>query len=129
MALLSFVAGGAIAQNDIVYVDSTGLIHKASATTRPQATAVGVALDSGSAGSLIRVNPDSISATFSGFVPGEYQYLALTSGQVVDYADWYTSLGTSSLEGAYLTRLGRAVSPSGLEVEIGSPLFISASGL
>lgn len=129
MALLSFVAGETISANNAVYVSSNGLVYKASALTAPQATVAGIALDSGSVGSLIRVNPDSVSTTFSGFTPGEYQYLSLTSGSITQYPSWITSLAGSSLVGAYLTRVGRAVSSSGLEVEVSNPLFVSASGL
>lgn len=129
MALLSFVAGETISANNAVYVSSNGLVYKASASTAPQATVAGIALDSGSTGSLIRVNPDRITTTFSGFTPGEYQYLSLTSGSITQYPSWITALSSSALAGAYLTRIGRAVSSSGLEVEIGSPLFVSASGL
>lgn len=129
MALLSFVAGGSIAANDVVYIESTGLIHKASATTSPQASAAGVALDSGAAGSLIRVNPDGIYGHFSGLTPGEVQYISLTSGEISTYSSWVTSLASSSLPGAFLARVGTAASTSGLDVEFSRPVFVSSSGL
>jgi len=129
VALLSFTAGSTIAANDVVYVDVNGLIHKASATTLPQATPAGVAIDGGSVGSLIRVNPDGLFANFSGLTPGEYQYLSLTSGQIETYPTWITSLASSSLPGAFLARVGTAASASGLDVEFSRPIFVSSSGL
>jgi hypothetical protein len=129
VALLSFVAGGSISTNDVVYVDSTGLVHKASATTSPQATAAGVAIDGGSAGSLIRVNPDAFYANFSGFVAGEVQYISLTSGELSTYETWIADLGGSSLPGAFLARVGTAASTSGLDIEFSRPVFVSSSGL
>jgi len=129
VALLSFTAGGSIAANDVVYVDTAGLAHKASATTLPQATAAGVAIDSGVAGSLIRVNPDGIYASFSGLTPGEIQYISLTSGELATYPTWIADLASSSLPGAYLARVGTAISSSGLDVEFSRAVFVSSSGL
>jgi len=129
VALLSFVAGGSISANDVVYVDSPGLVHKASATTSPQATAAGVALDGGSSGSLIRVNPDGLFGNFTGLTPGEVQYISLTSGEISTYETWITDLAGSSLPGAFLARVGTAASTSGLDVEFSRPVFVSSSGL
>ena len=129
MALFSFVAGETISLNDVVYVESNGLVYKANATTVPQATVAGVALESCAQGSLVRVNPDKLSATFSGLTPGDYAYLSLSSGQITDYPTWISDLAGSSYVGAYLTIVGRVVSSSGVEVEPGRPLFVSASGL
>lgn len=129
MALLSFTAGGSIAVNDVVYVDAVGLAHKASATTQLQATAAGVAIDSGAAGSLIRVNPDGIYANLSGLTPGEIRYISLTSGQITTYPTWVAELAASSLPGAYLARAGTAISSSGLDIEFNRPVFVNSSGL
>lgn len=129
MALLSFIAGGSIAANDVVYVDSVGLLRKASATTARQATAAGVAIDAGSAGALIRVNPDGLFASFSGLTPGEVQYISLSSGQLATYPTWVTALSSSSLPGAYLARVGTAATTSGLDIEFSQPIFVSSSGL
>lgn len=129
MALLCFTAGSTIAANDVVYVDVNGLAHKASATTSLQATAAGVAIDGGPAGSLIRINSDGLFANFSGLTPGEYQYVSLTSGEIATYPTWVTELAASPLPGAYLTRVGTAASTSGLDIEFSRPVFVSSSGL
>jgi len=129
MGLISLTAGGTIDANDVVYVDSSGLAHKASAVNLESAIMAGVALDSGGAGALIRVNPDGYYGNFTGLVPGEVQYLSLTSGELTTYANWVTDLTSSSLEGAYLARVGTAATTSGLDVEISLSVFVSASGL
>jgi hypothetical protein len=125
MAIASFRAGETIAAGDAVYVDpSDGLIFKASALNATQASVVGVAIDSGSVGTLIRVNADGIYPGLSGLSPGEYQYLSVTtSGALVDYATWSAELATVSVN-AYVTNIGRATSATQLAVEIDPPTLV-----
>ncbi len=123
MAIASFQAGEAISAGDAVYVSLDGLIFKASSFNLTQATVVGIALDAGGAGSLIRVDTDALYARYTGLVPGEYRYLSvLTSGQLVSYSGWFDELGTTTID-AYLTTVGRAVTTSGMEVEVSKPLY------
>jgi len=123
MALASFIAGEAISAGNALYVSSSGLVYKASALTSDKASVVGVAIDSGAAGNLIRVNCDSIQATYSGLTPGEYQYLSITnSGQLVNYTAWEAELANLSVD-AYLEQVGRAVTTSGVEIEARRPLY------
>ena len=123
MALASFRAGEAISAGEALYVSSSGFVYKASAINIDQAAVVGVAIDSGAAGSLIRVNCDNIQATYSGLTPGEYQYLSVAnSGQLVNYSTWATELADISSD-AYLEQIGRAVTTSGVEVEVSRPLY------
>jgi hypothetical protein len=125
MALTSFTAGEAISAGDTVFVSSTGFIYKSSAILQNQASAIGVALDSGSAGSLIRVNGDFLYTAASGLTPGEYRYVSiLSSGVNVSYSTWSSDLAATAYEGAYLTTVGRAVSTSALEVELSRPTFV-----
>ncbi len=125
MAITSFRAGEAISAGDFVYVSAAGFIYKASAVSQDQASSVGVALDSGSSGSLIRVNSDALYTSFSGLTPGDYQYLSVSSsGSIVSYSGWEASLSTTSYPGAYLTVVGRAVTTTSVEVEISKPLFV-----
>lgn len=129
MAIVSFTAGGSITAGDVVTLDSSGLAHKATALTIDQATAVGVAIDSGITGNLIRVNADSVYAQFSGLTPGEDQFVSVISGQIVNYPAWISGVVSGGYGYGYMTRIGRAVSTSGLDVEIERPVFVSASGL
>jgi hypothetical protein len=129
VSLLSFIAGGSIAANDAVYVDSNGFLHKASAESFEKATVTGIAIDTGVAGSLIRVNPDGFTTTLSGLTPDNLHYVAISSGDLLNYPAWVSELSSSSLEGAFLTSVGMAISSSGLNVEISRPIFVSASGL
>jgi hypothetical protein len=125
MAVTSFKAGEAISAGDLVYVSSTGYLYKASALLFDQASVVGVAIDAGFAGSLVRVNCDSVYPSASGVTPGEYRYLSvLASGQHVPYATWASQLGSTTYEGAYLTNIGRATSTTSVEIEVNKPLFI-----
>lgn len=126
MALTSFRAGEAISAGDAVYLSSTGFIYKSLAAYSDQAATIGVAIDSGAAGSLIRVNGDYLYTSASGLTPGEYRYVSLlTSGTTVPYSTWAADLAITGYEGAYLTILGRAVTSSGVEIEPSKPKFIS----
>ena len=124
MAIASFRAGETIAAGDAVYVSSNGLTYKASGLNLTQASVGGVAIDGGSAGSLIRVNVDSLYENFSGLTPGEYQYLSITtSGALVDYAAWSAELAGITVDG-YLTNVGRATSTTSVAVEIQPPVLV-----
>jgi hypothetical protein len=123
MSISSFLAGETIAAGDVVYVSSTGFIYKASALTFNQAAAIGISMDSGTAGSLLRVNEDSTYSGLSGLVPGEYQYVsALTSGQLQNYTDFIADVSLTSLSDAYLSIIGRAISTTSVEVERAKPI-------
>lgn len=124
MAITSFKAGESISAGEAVYVSSAGLIFKASSLTQDQASAVGIAIDSGAAGFLIRVNSDAIYNEYSGLTPGELQYLSITtSGQLVNYVTWEAELGTVSIN-PYKELIGRAITSSGVTVEIKKPEYV-----
>lgn len=124
MAITSFRAGEAISAGQAVYVSSAGLIFKASSLTQDQASVVGIAIDSGAAGDLLRVNSDAIYSEYSGLTPGDLQYLSITaSGQVVNYATWEAQLATVSIN-PYQELIGRAITSSGVAVETGKPRYI-----
>ena len=126
MAITSFTAGEAISAGNAVFVSSSGFLYKSTAVYLDQASVVGLSIDSGSAGALIRVNSDDIYTSASGLTPGEYRYVSiLTSGQTVSYAGWASDLALTSYDGAYLTIVGRAITSSGVEVETSKPLFIA----
>ena len=126
MAITSFTAGEAISAGNAVFVSSSGFLYKSTAVYLDQASVVGLSIDSGSAGALIRVNSDDIYTSASGLTPGEYRYASiLTSGQTVSYAGWASDLALTSYDGAYLTIVGRAITSSGVEVETSKPLFIA----
>lgn len=126
MAIASFRAGQTISTGDVVYVGASGLLYEASAAYRDQASVVGLAIEGGSAGSLIRVNTDAVYSNASGLVPGEIRYVSLlTSGQHVNYSGFINELTLTTLDGAYLEVVGRAVTTSGIEVEAGKPFFLN----
>ena len=125
MAIVSFKAGEDISAGDAVFVSSTGFLYKAIATEFENSSVVGIAINGGSAGSLIRVNADSVYDSSSTFVPGVTQYLSLTtSGAYTDYDSLNSDLGLTSYEGVYLTQVGKALTTSKLEVETSLPFFI-----
>jgi hypothetical protein len=124
MAIASFRAGETIAAGNAVYVGGYGSIYKASALNTTQASVVGIAIDGGTAGSLIRVNTDGVYPNASGLVPGEYQYLSVTtSGALVTYPAWVAELATVTVDG-YLTNVGRATSTTQISVEPEPPRYI-----
>lgn len=123
MAITSFKAGESISAGQAVYVASTGFIYKASSLTQDQASVVGIAVDSGAAGDLLRVNSDAIYSEYSGLTPGDFQYLSITtSGQIVNYATWEAQLANVSIN-PYQEVIGRAITSSGVAVEIGKPRY------
>jgi hypothetical protein len=126
MAIVSFRSGEAISAGNLVTLNGSGTIFKASALISNQASVVGVAIDSGASDALIRVDPDSYYSNFSGLTPGYLQYLSVTtSGAVVDYPTWATQLDSLPVSGAYLTQIGRAISSSGISIELNKPIYIT----
>lgn len=124
MAITSFKAGEAISAGQAVYVSSAGLIFKASSLTQDQASVVGIAIDGGTVGDLLRINSDGVYNGYSSLTPGELQYLSVTtSGQVVDYVTWEAQLATIAGD-AYQELVGRAITSSGVSVEIKKPTYL-----
>lgn len=125
MAVASFAAGELVTAGQVVYVATDGLLYLASAASLPTASTVGISIDTGNRGSLIRVNCDALYNGYSNLVPGDRQFLSiLTSGQLVSYSGWLTEFNTNA-KNAYIQYVGRAVSSSGVEVEANPPVFIS----
>jgi hypothetical protein len=126
MGLATFRTGEPIDAGDVIYVSSSGLAYKASATYQPQASAVGVAIDSAGSGSAqIRVIPNGVYAVSSGLTPGDIQYLSITpSGGFTNTSGFYQQLDFTLLSGAYLTVIGRSVSTSGTFVSPKKPTFV-----
>jgi len=122
MAFAAFRAGEAISAGDAVYVSSGSLLFKGDGATLTEASIVGVAVDGGVTGQLIRVNLDSVYDGFSGLTPGEYQYLSFTTpGAIVDYDTWVSDVTTVGID-PFLTRVGRALTSDALEVEVARPV-------
>jgi hypothetical protein len=128
MAIASFAAGQSLNAGDAVYLTPGGLAFKASGKTKDQASVVGVSLDSGFPGSLVRINLDDVYTSYSNLVPGNSYYLSITnSGALVAYSGWSSEFVAYG-QNAYLQFVGRAVSSSGLSVETGTPVFVASSG-
>jgi hypothetical protein len=126
MALVSFRALTAITAGQPVTVGSSGTIFPSSAANLNNAKCIGIALDSASEQGLVRVDKDSIQYIFSGQTTGNIPYLSIISGTIqASYTDFQTELNSSALSSAYLVPLGRAVSSSGINIEIGRPVFVT----
>ena len=126
MAIASFIAGEAISAGDAVFTTNTGKIYRGSSVYLDQAAIVGIALESGLAGYPVRVDCDQIYVGYSGLTPGEASYVSLFgSGQLVNYAVWVSGLAETSLSQAFLSRVGSAVTSSGLSIEREVPIFIN----
>lgn len=126
MAITSFIAGEAISAGNAVYVTSSGYLYRAIATNQTQAAVVGLSLDTVVVSGLARVVSDFIYSNSSSLTPGTFQYLSVaTSGNVVSYSTWQTELNATTLSGAFLTNVGRALSTTSLEVEVQKPIYIT----
>jgi hypothetical protein len=125
MAIASFAAGENITAGQVVYVNEVGRLFLASSADLTTASVVGIAIDTGSSNTLIRVNVDSLFYGYTGLIPGDRQFLSITnSGQLVSYSGWQQELDVYS-DNAYLQYVGRAISTSGVEVELSTPIFMS----
>ena len=121
MAIASFRAGETISAGDAVYILPTGQIRKAIATNLTQASVGGIAIDSAAEGQLVRVNIDAVYNEYSDLTIGNLQYLSTrVSGQVLEY-DAFVSGASLGAGDAYTTVIGRAVTTSGIAVEISPP--------
>lgn len=126
MALTSFTAGETISPGNVVFLNGSGFLYKASAGAFAQASAVGVSLDSSLATNLTRVDSDSVYSAFSALTPGSLQYLSITvSGTLVDYPSWNTEFTNLTASGAFLTKIGRALTTSGVAIEIEKPIYVT----
>ena len=126
MAITSFQAGEAISAGNAVVVSNSGVLLKGLATSQAQSSLVGIALDTASTGNLVRVCSDSVYTGSSSFLPGVVQYLSPTaSGVLIDYPTWVSQLTSLPTSGAFLTRVGRAISTTNLEVEIEKPIYVT----
>ena len=126
MAITSFIAGEVISSGDVVSLNTAGFIFKAIAVYFQQASSIGIAIDSGNPGDIIRVNNDDIYTGLSGLFPGETRYVSLlVSGQHQSYSEWASGLINSTYSGAYLAAVGQALSPSSLSVEVSKPFLIN----
>lgn len=124
MAVAGFAAGQYITAGQACYVGSDGLLYLANAAKPATASTVGIAIDTGHPGTLIRVNVDAISNDYSNLIPGTAHYLSIsTSGQIVPYSGWLNEFNTAA-KSAYLQFVGRAISSSGVEVELNPPLYV-----
>lgn len=125
MTIVSFPAGAALSAGDAVHLSSSGYLHKGTGLVQSQAAVVGVSLDTSSPSSLTRVLTDSIYSAYTSLTPGETRYLSLTSsGSLVTYATWQSQLSALPVSGAFLTAVGRAVSNTALDVEVGKPIYV-----
>lgn len=125
MSLASFIAGESISAGNAVYVDASGFLYKAIATNQLQASVIGVSLDTSQQNNLVRVATDFIYSSSSSLTPGELRYLSVsTSGNVVPYSTWQTELNASTLSGAFLTRVGRALTSTDIDIEVQKPIYV-----
>jgi hypothetical protein len=127
MAIVSFRAATAITAGQPVTVGSGGTIYPSSATNLTNAKCVGLAIDTGDSGGLIRVNKDYLFNSLSGLTAGVNCYLALASGVInPSYSALDAEVSASVfVDSFYIVTLGRAVSASGLNVEIATPISTS----
>ena len=130
MALVTFLAGEPIDRLNPVVVTSGGLVYKASALDPNTSYTTGIALNSGSVNSQIRVQTDDIISEFTGLTPGETYYLGTTSGTLASgYSAWASAVVAGFNNGAFLSSLGMALNSTSLDLEIERPIFVTTSGL
>lgn len=129
MALVSFIASENINKGDVVTINPSGLLYKASAIEERNARVVGIATNTGQANELISVNKDSYSASSSGLTPGSPVYLSVVSGSLnTSYADWLDEAFSTTLTTAFVTSVGRAVTSSGVNVEVAKSVLVNLTG-
>ncbi len=129
MALVSCRALTSITAGQPVTVGSSGTIYPSSATNLTNAKCVGIAIDTGEPGGLIRVNKDYLFNNLSGLTAGVNCYLALASGVInSSYSALDAEVSASVfVDSFYVVTLGRAISASGLNIEVAMPVSTSLS--
>jgi hypothetical protein len=125
MAIVSFRAATAITAGQPVTVGSGGTIYPSSAANAVNARCVGIALDTVPVGGLARVDKDKIQYIFTGQTAGSVPYLSITSGTIQPtYTAFQTEVNASALSTVHCVTLGRAVSSSGINIEISRPSLV-----
>jgi len=124
MSIVSLRTSENIDAGDAVYASGAGLANKGDALNQDRASLVGVALTSGSPGSLIQVISDSVYTSTSTFVPGEIQYLSTTRGKYDTYDVVSSGIGLTDAEGLYVTHVGRAITTNKINIELTRPVFV-----
>lgn len=126
MAIVTIPAGEDISVGDAVSVLPNGLAYPASAATLATAKVVGIALTSCDAGFSVQLETDSLFNSYpSTLTPGDTLFLSVTSGSVANYSDFYTAASSYPSSSVYLVQIGRAISPSGVSIEIENPKLIN----
>lgn len=126
MATVTIPAGEAISVGQAVSVLSDGFAYPASAASLATSKVVGVASTANSAGFPVQIETDGTFNNFSStLTPGDFLFLSVTSGTISNYIDFYTSASSYPSSGVYLVHLGRAISSSGISIEIENPTLVN----
>jgi len=124
MAIASLRAGETISAGDALFVSSTGLVFKALGDTQDHASVVGLAVNGGVVGDLIRVNTDALYQSSTSYSPLERLYLsATTSGAYANYETVASGLELTSRPGSFFTEIGSAVTTNKINVEVSLPRY------
>jgi len=124
MAIASLRAGETISAGDALFVSSTGLVFKALGDTQDHASVVGLAVNGGAVGDLIRVNTDALYQSSTSYAPLERLYLsATTSGAYANYETVASGLELTSRPGSFFTEIGSAVTTNKINVEVSLPRY------
>lgn len=84
--ILTKTASEAVSSGDYIYVQPSGEIAKADATSQAK-KAIGFAIEAGASGAQVKIQFDDSNANLSGLTPGTVYYLsATTAGAVTDTA-------------------------------------------
>jgi hypothetical protein len=133
-SIKTYTAGDPLNIGNLVCFDAGSLVQAsaASGVAAARYNVIGVAVTSGNAGALVRVNSDNIVTLGSQnitaetqLVPGDHYYLSKYYGEVTRYS---TASGViDKTTGGYgaLVYVGRAISTTELEVEIQAPVILT----
>jgi hypothetical protein len=102
---------GAHALGDVVYIDAADGVKKAKADAGTTAQAIAIATGAISAGAVGNYQTDGILAGLTGLTAGAIYYLSDATAALI-------TLTAPSTVGHYVTRIGRAISTTELEISI-----------
>lgn len=126
MATVTIPAGVAVTAGQAIVVLSDGLAYPASAAHLSTAKVAGVANTGASAGGPVLIETDGYFSNYpSSLTPGDLLFLSTTSGTISNYIDFLTAASSYSSTSVCLTRIGRAVTTSGISVEIENPCVLN----
>lgn len=126
MATVTIPAGVSVSAGQAVTVLSDGLGYPASAAALSTAKVAGVATNNASVGNPVLLETDGYFTNYpTALTPGDLLFISTTSGTISNYISFLSASTAYPSSTVYLSRVGRAVTSSGISIEIENPVLLN----